>query len=472
MILSSPGRHCPERRHGEWLIVLQKVQQKTLRKLPVLLLLLFQVLFPMSVVLGVEPEPYPEILTLEYALAQASDQHPQLQVAASKIDKNRALSDEVDAQIGLQSRLSARLRWIDPPSIAPDQSRDDHWLSLSVDKPLYDFGRHAAQLAASKAATLSAEQEYRVAKNQHRIAILAAYFDVLLADQAYARDNEDMSMGYVHMDRARQRNELGQLSDIELTAARSEYQASRVRRYRSSVAQRTTRSRLANVLDRPGQLPDELQAPKLDILQRPIPEDINEWVEEAEQNNVRLSADRLRVEQVKAQLNAARAIDNPRLTGSAEISRYSRELGSSDLWRAGVLLEVPLTTGGRSDAERAKYRAEMTMARAELEQHRRDVSQAILETWGELQALKVAQQSAQAEAEFRDLYLDRSRALYELEVTSDLGDAMVKTTAVRYQTMKTNFMMALAWARLDALLGRKVFAEPPDTSAVQMEKDS
>jgi hypothetical protein len=57
-------------------------------------------------------------------------------------------------------------------------------------------------------------------------------------------------------------------------------------------------------------------------------------------------------------------------------------------------------------------------------------------------------------------------------VTSDWGDAMVKTTAVRYQTMKTNFMMALAWARLDALLGRKVFAEQPDTSAVQMEKDS
>ena len=101
-----------------------------------------------------------------------------------------------------------------------------------------------------------------------------------------------------------------------------------------------------------------------------------------------------------------------------------------------------------------------------------DVSQAILEVWGELQSLKVAQQSAQAETEFRDLYLDRSRALYELEVTSDLGDAMVKTTAVRYQTMKTNFMMALAWARLDALLGRKVFAEQPDTSAVQMEKDS
>jgi outer membrane protein TolC len=459
-----------------WPVVLQRVQQKTLRKPPVLLLLLFlvlfQVLFPMSTVLGAEPEPYPEILTLEYALAQASGAHPQLQIAASKIDENRALSDEVDAQIGLQSQLSARLRWIDPPSIAPDQSSDDHWVSLSIDKSLYDFGRHSAQIAASKAAILSAEQEYRAAENQQRINILTAYFDVLLADQAYARDNEDMSMGYVHMDRVRQRNELGQLSDIELTAARSEYQASRVRRYRSSVAQRTTRSQLANVLDRPGQLPGELQAPTLDILKRPIPEDINAWVEEAEQNNVRLAAYRFRVEQVNAQLNAARASDNPRLTGSAEVSRYSRELGSNDRWRAGVLLEVPLSTGGRSDAERARYRAEMMQARAELEQQRRNVSQAILETWGELQSLKVAQQSAQAETEFRDLYLDRSRALYELEVTSDLGDAMVKTTAVRYQTMKTNFMMALAWARLDALLGRKVFAEQPDTSAVQMEKDS
>jgi len=436
-----------------------------------------------SIVQAAEQETWPEEISLEYALSQSSAEHPQLQIARSRIDEKRASLRETEAQTSLQSTLSARLRWIDPPDIAVDQSQDDHRLSLFIDKPLYDFGRSTASVAADQAAILSVEQRYQDVENKHRIAILAAYFDVLLADLAYARDNEDMSMGYVHMDRARQRNELGQLSDIDLMKARSEYQATRVRRYRSSVAQRTTRAQLANVLNRPGELPGELQEPNLDILHRPIPDDVAAWQIEADENNFLLAAYRSRIEQTNAQLSAAKSSDNPTLVGSAQFSGYSREAGSNDRWRAGVVLDVPLTTGGRSQAERAKRRAEGAIVRAELEQRRREIKQTILETWSELQTMKVTREHAQAETEFRELYLDRSRALYELEVKSDLGDSMVKTTAVRYQTMKTNYMMSLTWARLDALLGRKVFsdysvgssAEPvsakPVASPVSVEKN-
>jgi len=421
-----------------------------------------------------EQQNWPDEITLDYALSQASAEHPQLQIAFSQIDEQRASLSGIEAKTSFYSAISARLRWAEPSDVVPDQSNDDHRIRLYVNKTLYDFGRSSAEVAAGQAAILSVEQRYRAAVNQHRLAILTAYFDVILADLAYARDNEDMSMGYVHADRAAQRNELGQLSDIELMAARSEYEASRVRRYRSSVAQRTTRAQLANVLNRPGKLPAELQQPQLDILQRTIPEDVDEWLVEADEKNVMLAAYRLRVGQANAQMNAAKSADNPLLTGSAEVAGYTREIGSSDRWRAGVSLEVPLTTGGRGQAERAKSRAEGMAARAELEQHRREVHQAILEAWGELQTLKVAREHAQAETEFRELYLDRSRALYEMEVKSDLGDSMVKTTAMQYEKMKTDFMMSLAWARLDALLGRKVFAERSASSSaassVQVEK--
>ena len=420
----------------------------------------------LSTAQAAEQQVWPDELSLEYVLSQSSAKHPQLQIARSRIDEKRASLRETKAQTGLQSTLSARLRWIDPPDIAFDQSQDDHSVSLFIDKPLYDFGRSTAKVAADQAAILSVEQHYQDVENQHRIAILAAYFDVMLADFAYARDNEDMSMGYVHMDRARQRNELGQLSDIELVEARSEYQASRIRRYRSNVAQRTTRAQLANVLNRPGNLPGELQEPRLDILQRSIPDDVEAWLLEADKNNLLLAAYRARIEQANAHLKAARSSDNPTLSGNAQVSGYTREMGSNDRWRAGVVLDVPLTTGGRSQAERAKRRAEAAITRAELEQHRREIHQAILEVWSELQTMKVMREHDQAETEFRELYLDRSRALYELEVKSDLGDSMVKTTAARYQMMKTNYMMSLTWARLDALLGRKVFAEySPGSSA-------
>lgn len=419
-----------------------------------------------------EKKDWPAELSLEYALSHISPDHPQLKIAASRIDQQRASLQETESQTNFKSGISARLRWVEPSDIAFDQSQDDHRIQLYVNKPLYDFGRSSAKLAASQAAILSVEQRYQSVENQHRIAILKAYFDVLLADLAYARDNEDMSMFYVRMDRAKQRNELGQLSDIELMSERAKYEVSRVQRYRSSMAQRSTRAKLAAVLNRPGKLPGELQEPKLDILLRVIPEDIDVWLDEADKNNVMLMAYRSRVEETNAYLNAAKSNTSPVLIGNAEVSSYNRKTGSSDAWRAGVSVEVPLTTGGHSQAERTNRRAENTVARAELEQHRRDVHQTILEVWGELQALRVAREQAQAETEFRELYLDRSRALYELEVKSDLGDAMVKTTATKYEMMKTDFTMSLTWARLDALLGRKVFAEYSASPSVASPTES
>lgn len=55
--------------------------------------------------------------------------------------------------------------------------------------------------------------------------------------------------------------------------------------------------------------------------------------------------------------------------------------------------------------------------------------------------------------DYRDLYLERSRALYELEVTSDLGDAMVQLSEAQLFKAQTFFELAVAWAKLDSLLG-------------------
>ena len=44
-------------------------------------------------------------------------------------------------------------------------------------------------------------------------------------------------------------------------------------------------------------------------------------------------------------------------------------------------------------------------------------------------------------------------SLYELEVTSDIGDAMVELTQAQLLEMKAVFDLAITWAMLDSLLG-------------------
>ena len=344
-----------------------------------------------------ENESWPETLTLEYALKQASADHPQLQMAAAEVDKARAEQLLVESTTGIDSKISAQLRWVDPPDIAYDQSQNDSRLSLFVNKRLYDFGYTKALEEAANAGVINQEHYYQNALNQHRIAIMAAYFDVILADLANSRDEEDMATTYIASDRARDRNELGMVSDIDLMEKRSIFQASRTRFHKSSALQRTTRARLADVLNRPEKLPSELSTPELIGNKREVPKDVDEWLTLSEKQNPLLLALQARMLSAQKDLESARQITNPVLKGEVEVSAYTREAGSYDNWRAGVTLDVPLKTSGKAKAIIAKNRAEFLRTKAELEQQRRRVRQAVLESWSNLKTLLIERDKVAAD---------------------------------------------------------------------------
>ncbi|WP_455199385.1 TolC family protein, partial [Kaarinaea lacus] len=186
------------------------------------------------------------MLTLEYALKQATVDHPQMQMVQAEIEKARAEQLSVEAFTGLQSKISGRLQWIDPPDIAYDQDQGDHKLSLFANKRLYDFGYTASLEEAAEAGVASKEHLYNQALNKHRIAIMAAYFDVLLADQIATRDREEMTVAYLTFDKARDRHELGMVSDIDLLELESISQEKLVKFRQSELRQFTARTNLAN----------------------------------------------------------------------------------------------------------------------------------------------------------------------------------------------------------------------------------
>ena len=420
--------------------------------LPALLCLML----PALAVVADEPvQDWPEPLTLDFVLERVDQTHPDLQLAEAAVLQARAVQLQAESNYGLRSSLLARLRWIEPSPLAHDPSRQDHRLRLQVSKRLYDFGRTAALEAAAEADLAAQQQRYRDALNQYRLAVMAAYFDVLLADLEAIRDNEAMSIGYVNFDRAQARNELGQLSDIELLRFESTYQLTRARQYASSTRQRTARQRLANLINRSDRLPAELEAPRLPDVQRDIP-DVEAWFASAEAANPELIALQAAVQSARERLSAAQAGNHPVLNGQAEVSAYSRESGSNDPWRVGISLDVPLITGGETRAQTTQRRAELQAARARLERRRREIREAVLDSWSTLHSLRARRQELAVQADYRDLYLDRSRALYELEVKSDLGDAMTQTSDVRLQQARVDYEITLAWARVRALLGQDV----------------
>ena len=403
-------------------------------------------------VFAASPEPLPDPLTLEYALSLIDEGHPDLLAEQAEQAQLLAQLQGIDALNALDISVEGRARWVGPPSIEDEDVTDDHKLSLYVRKPLYDFGRTDALRQATQQASLGREQRYQAVRDKRRIAIMQAFFDALLSDMEYARDNEALAVAYIALDRLRNRQELGQASDIAILEKEAEYQRVRYQLAQSETRQRATRARLANLLNRPGMLPSNLRKPELDYQQRKLPE-FETLVEQAMQKNPELLALQAELAAAQQRIEAARAEQWPRLDGELEASSYTRELGSYDRWRAGVTLQVPIYSGGRVDAAVANQQAQQYAVQARLDKARFDLRQSVLDLWLELQTLRLQQEKANSEQDYRELYLDRSRANYEMEFTADLGDAMVRLSEAQLGLAQTEYQLAIAWERLDALAG-------------------
>ena len=396
-------------------------------------------------------EPLPEPLTLAAALALADD-HPAFVHSQATLDSRKADRAAAVAQTGVRAGIHARARLIEPNSHARNQSHDDHALRLRVTKPLLDFGRSQAAVLAADNEVEGEKWAVLAARQERRLAITEAFFNVILADLTFARDDEAMAIAFVRMDRARERNELGQASDIRLRELESIYQDSRRGRFASEARQRLSRAKLATAMNRPGELSEQLIPPALPGVRRPRPE-LDVLEKAMLEKNPRLRALRLRLRAAQDRVKQARAGDRPLVNGEVEAAAHTRKTNSTDVWRAGVTLEVPLSTGGRTAARLARRQADVSRQQAELSQARLDLSNQVLEAWLALETLTVSQDSSLAFMDYRDLYLDRSRALYEQEVRADLGDAMVQISAARLRQVQTEFRLAMTWAELDAMTG-------------------
>lgn len=396
----------------------------------------------------------PEPLTLEYALSLAEENHPRVRQSASLLQEARASERIAAAENDTRVQIEARLRYSDPLiNFENSNIREDHRLGLLLDKTLYDFGREAARTQAAKSRVQSREALYRESRQQQRLEIMRRYFDVVLADFEFVRYNEEMAVVFVELEKLRERHALGQLSEIDLLEQEAEYRRVRSLQVAAQNRQRLARARLAYAMNRPGELPATVARPtRLPQVERPLP-DLEALQEQALRQNNRLQALREAIAAARERLAGAQAQDNPVLIGGAQANAYSRARAGYDRWRVELRLEVPLAEGERVDAAVARERARLYRLQAELQDRAEQIRQEILELWLQLENLQTKRRQMQAESEYRELYLDRSRALYDMEVTTDLGDAMVRITEAERDALLTDFNIALVWEQLQVLAG-------------------
>jgi len=91
-----------------------------------------------------------------------------------------------------------------------------------------------------------------------------------------------------------------------------------------------------------------------------------------------------------------------------------------------------------------------------------------------LESYKSELDSLKVSADYAELYLDKNRALYELEVASSLKDALIKVSDVILKKIRARLGYKLAEMKLAALQGQWQFDNNTvvSTTENQNEKDN
>lgn len=391
-------------------------------------------------------------LRLETVLAQADARHPQWRHAEAQLAVARAeqaLADSLDdVRVTLEGVLrSGRSRLTD------DKFEPDNQLRLNLRKTLWDGGRGSANADATRLDRMGREALLMETHAQRRLELMARFFDVLLADLQFTADNEAMAVTYVAWDNARERHQLGELAPPVLAELEARFQDMRVRRNESLRRAKEKRAQLANAMNRPGELPAELDDPDLRSNDRPLAEFDTLW-QTVQDRNPRLLAQRQALAASAKRLEALRGDTLPSIEFEAEAAAYTRDAYTRDDLRAGFNLAWPFAVGGQNDARRAREIAQGQLLQAQYDNLLLVLRQTLLETHEEIQSLRETERKAAAiNAGYRDWALERARAEYELEMKTNLGHSMADTQVAKLRSRAVEYRLALAWERLDGLVG-------------------
>jgi len=408
-------------------------------------------------------EPLPQPLRIESALAHIDRAHPALLRAQAKRERSERELESVEAlgDLSIEARLEAR--WIEPNELAPLPGSNDSRAQLFARKLVSDFGRTRSTVAASRRESEAARADEELTQARHRLDVMQHFLDVTLADLAFTRDTEAMASAYVSLNRARDRNELGQVSDIDLFDLEARYQTARGARLRALQEQRRTRAELAEVLNRPQQPPAQVLGPALPLALPQLPA-LDELLSRITEQSPEIAIRRAQVEVERHRTQAARALNRPRLSAEVQFGAWEREFGGDrNPAAASLILEIPIYQGRQRNAAVGLATAERHLAEAELAQAMSETRGALRTLFFEIEALLIQRDEALARLDFRELYIDRARALYDMEERADLGDSMVQQSAAAHFEAETEYALALAFERLALLVGdSSLSAFPPD----------
>lgn len=311
--------------------------------------------------------------------------------------------------------------------------------SVGLQQVLFDLGRFS-QLRASKASAAAANAQYVAAEQNLIVRVASAYFLVLTDEDQlrYAQANQKALQK--QLDAAQAKYAVGLAAITDADSARAQEAAAAAAVIQAQTTLYNDREALAQIT---GQPPADLKALTDNLpLDRPQPDNVEDWVKTALASNPSLQAQRDQVDASQHQITAARAGHLPTLDASVSYSRNpswgGAGLDASGLPRGdsrttgttlGLVLSVPLFAGGATQsrvrqaiAQRDQAHDLMVQDQRQIVATTRNAFNSITAGISEVEAQKAALNSAQ-------------KALQSTEAGYEVGTQNIVNVLLAQQTL-------------------------------------
>lgn len=232
------------------------------------------------------------------------------------------------------------------------------------------------QYDASQFQTDAAEAQYNLAQQQLMLDVSTAYFDVLRAQDTVTTAKATEAAIQRQYDQAQERFDVGLIAITEVYEARASYDDAKSQRIAAENQLNVAREQLARLI---GEYPDDLENLRQNFpLGRPQPMDPSAWESTALKQNWSIQAALSQLNVSEANLKEARSGHLPTLDLNASYSetdldgaRTPQQEGTQGV--IGLSLNVPLYSGGGTQAGVRQQRSLVTAAEEDLKTTRRDV---------------------------------------------------------------------------------------------------
>jgi multidrug efflux system outer membrane protein len=331
--------------------------------------------------------------------------------------------------------------------------------TLQATYTLFGFSK-ITELKRSRAAFESAVAFETVAEFRTALATDAAYFAVLA----------DRELGRVAADRLRRAEEQFDVARVRVSAGDAiatdslqlllEMNRARLAILRSDSAVTVSRLRLGRQIGLTG--PAEA-APIDTATPPPLPLSEPDAVAELRTRGPELEAVRAAERRANAALGTERNRYLPDVTLGAVTGAYDAEFFPSALKRnqLAVTVSLPIWDAGQRELAIARARAERNVARAERGELERAAAEMTAETYHGYQTARAGTELATTGVAVATENYRVQRARYREGATTilDLMEAQVALSEAEAALVQSRYAARLALARLEALLGRRLFAQ-------------